>query len=285
MSAIFFFLEPTMPFYYNFSLPMLAFVCIGMSVGLVLLSLVVSRRFGWTLTERDSGTAAILHGFIGVVYAVALGLIVVGVQGSFGDVAQASQKEASAAGDFYRTSQGMADSTGADWGTRARSYVDMVVKDEWPAVQKGGESPATWALLDDLYHRVVVYKPTTPKESLIYGQVLADAQSILDARRERLFKGTDGMDQTTWFVVLLGAIITVGFTCLFSMENRRVQAVLTSLTGAMFGLMIFLIVAMDYPLRGSFSVSPDAFVRQQENFARLASEASTTSGGASRTLP
>lgn len=41
---------------------------------------------------------------------------------------------------------------------------------------------------------------------------------------------------------------------------------------AMFGLMIFLIVAMDHPLWGTMSVQPDALKRVQANIVRWENE-------------
>jgi hypothetical protein len=73
-------------------------------------------------------------------------------------------------------------------------------------------------------------------------------------------------------VVLLGGMVTIGFAAFFRMNNRRAQLLLTSLAAAMFGLMLFLILAMDHPLWGRVSVQPTPFQELRENFARLKRE-------------
>jgi len=73
-------------------------------------------------------------------------------------------------------------------------------------------------------------------------------------------------------VICVGASITIGFAGFFRMQKVKIQLALTSFAAAMFGLMIFLIISMNYPLRGDFSVEPSAFVRQRALFQRLEAE-------------
>ena len=47
---------------------------------------------------------------------------------------------------------------------------------------------------------------------------------------------------------------------------------LTSLAASMFGLMIFLILAMDHPLWGKVSVDPGPFRDLEANFVRMHAE-------------
>lgn len=262
-----------MPSLYDLPLWLIAVVCVAASVTFAIAGVLTARRLGWTLDECDHTTAGIVHAFVGVLYAVALGLLVVSVQGSFDDVENASVHEASAAGDLYRTLEGLSDTSRKQIQRDVAKYVDLVIDAEWPATQKGKESDTTWRHVDHLYAEIIAYTPRGEKDLRLYQQLITDGQELLDARRTRLFLGNDGIDATTWIVVLAGAVITIGFACFFRMQKLKIQLVLTSLAAAMFGLMIFLIVAMDYPLRGEFSVEPNAFVRQRAVLRRVESEA------------
>jgi hypothetical protein len=106
----------------------------------------------------------------------------------------------------------------------------------------------------------------------MYPQLVSEIEEVLDARRERLFLGERGVGAVTWTIIILGGMITVGFTAFFEMRNRRAQLLLTSLMASMFGLMIFLIAAMDHPLWGRMSVEPDPFRDLQINIARQVSD-------------
>jgi hypothetical protein len=72
-----------------------------------------------------------------------------------------------------------------------------------------------------------------------------------------------------WLIIITGAAITIGFAALFPMRDRGRQIAIMSLAAIMFGMMIFLVVAMDRPLRGEFSVQPDAFRLIKANLERL----------------
>ncbi|HEX8242971.1 MAG TPA: hypothetical protein VF541_05740, partial [Longimicrobium sp.] len=88
------------------------------------------------------------------------------------------------------------------------------------------------------------------------------------ARRDRLFLGGRGVGAVTWTIIILGGMITVGFAAFFNMRNGRAQVLLTGMMAAMFGLMLFLIAAMDHPLWGRLSVDPGPFRQIAVNFAR-----------------
>jgi hypothetical protein len=253
----------------------LALLCLLFVLGAVALAVggvLLARRSGLTVSPEDNGTAAALHAFVGVVYAVALGLIVVSVQGDYGEVQQASMAEASAAGNMFRAIDGLEPASRAALHAQLGAYVVLVVRDEWPASAHGRESPRTWAAVDRLARAVHTFQPTSPAEERLLPEIMEQLDDMLDARRMRLFLGEQGIGAVTWTVILLGGIITVGFACFFHMERLRSQLLLTGLMGAMFGLMLFLIVAMDHPLWGKLSVQPDAFRSLITQYARMSAE-------------
>ena len=55
----------------------------------------------------------------------------------------------------------------------------------------------------------------------------------------------EGIPAALWGGLILGAILTVGFTYLFGVENFRLQMIMTGLLGALIGLMF----AGEYAIR------------------------------------
>lgn len=127
-------------------------------------------------------------------------------------------------------------------------------------------------MVDELAREIHTFQPSTPGEERIHPELLSTLDVMLDARRVRLFLGQQGIGAVTWTVILVGGVITLGFACFFHMDRLRTQLTLTGMIGAMFGLMLFLLVAMDHPLWGRLSVQPDAFRELQRNFTRLRAE-------------
>lgn len=91
---------------------------------------------------------------------------------------------------------------------------------------------------------------------------------MLDQRRERLHLGNIGVGAVTWTVVLLGAFITIGMAWFYHTPSAKAHYWLVAMMSSMFGLMIFLIIAMNYLLRGDYSVQPDVFREVQADLDR-----------------
>ncbi|HEX8692453.1 MAG TPA: hypothetical protein VF746_08550 [Longimicrobium sp.] len=258
---------------YDLPLWLLCAMFIGCGVALAAAGVLLVRRLGWTMTRDDNGPAAALHAFIGVLYAVALALMVVAVQEDYGEVEAAVLTEANAADDMFRALDAVQPAPRAHLMEDLSGYVDSVIRDEWPASRHGETSAATWRTVDELAREIHTFQPTTPAEERIHPELLEALDELLDARGVRLFLGEQGIGAVTWMVILVGGVITLGFACFFHMDRVRTQLLLTGMMGAMFGLMLFLLVAMDHPLWGKLSVQPDAFRELQRNFARLRAEA------------
>ncbi|MEK7260379.1 MAG: hypothetical protein AAB211_11375, partial [Pseudomonadota bacterium] len=94
-----------------YQLPLWLLCCVVVLPGIAMsmIGLYVVRSRGLMLSPDDNSTAGFAHAFIGVLYAVALGLMVVGVQGSFSEVDSAVMNEANLAGDMYRDIEGLAE--------------------------------------------------------------------------------------------------------------------------------------------------------------------------------
>ena len=253
-----------------FALPLwlLATIILGLSIVVGLGGVKLVRDRGWMMEADDTGAAGLVHAFIGVLYAVALGLMVVAVQGDYAEVDSVAMREANIAGDLYIDLEGLPDPARSELQGLVKRYVSAVADDEWPAVARGATSDATWALVDSIARGIITYEPPTPHAELVYPEILTEVNQLMDHRRERLFLGTGGVGAVTWTVVLIGAFITLSVAWFFHTPSARAHYWLSAAMSAIFGLMIFLIVAMDHPLLGDFSVQPDAFRGVKENMDR-----------------
>jgi hypothetical protein len=254
---------------YDLPVPLLTALLLALSIGYAVSAVAFVRRMRWRLSPEDNATAAALHALIGVMYAVALGLLVVSAQDDYGDVQQAVVSEANATGDLYRVLLGLEPANRARLDGELGSYVNLVIEDEWPATNHGGQSLRTWRAMDRLAYDVYTFRPATPQEERVYPQLVNEVEEVLDARRMRLFLGQQGVGHVTWSIVLLGGLITIGFAAFFWMENTRAQMILTSLMAAVFGLMLTLLVTMDHPLWGSTAVDPGPFRELRVNWVRI----------------
>jgi hypothetical protein len=257
---------------YNLPLWVLCALIQAVCIAYALVAVLAVRRLGWRIRENDNGVAAALHAFVGVLYAVALGLLVAGTHDDFQDVERSVSAEANATGDLFRVMSGLEPANRDRMQAQLGAYVLLVINREWPAAGRAEESPETWRAMDHLADDIYTFRPSSPQEERVYPQLTQEIGEVLDARRDRLFLGERGVDTVTWIIIILGGMITVAFAAFFRMENRRAQLLLTSMMALMFGLMLFLIAATDHPLWGRISVDPGPFKELVVSFARQRQE-------------
>ncbi|HET7460587.1 MAG TPA: hypothetical protein VFJ82_05050 [Longimicrobium sp.] len=254
---------------YDLPTPLLAALLLALSVAYALGSVLFVRKMKWRLTPEDNGTAAALHAFVGVMYAVALGLLVVNAQEDYNQVDQAVVSEANATGNLYRVLAGLEPASRDRLQRDVQRYVTLVLTDEWPRSRHGEHSEASFRAADHLATGIYTFQPATPREERVYPQMVGTLEAILDARQQRVYLGERGVGMVTWTIVLLGGLITIGFATFFWMENGRAQAILTGLMAAVFGLMLTLLVSTDHPMWGSVAVSQEPFAQQRANWIRM----------------
>jgi hypothetical protein len=241
---------------YETPLPLVAIATVSAMAAVCVAGVWLVDRFGWRLEHGDDAAAGYRHAFVGVVYAVALALIVVAVHERHGRVEQSVLAEANAVGDLYRTFDAMPRETRERLQQLLVEYVNDEVKVEWDLVRKGGTSERTWTLVDGLVRQLQRLEPGNPRDARAQDHALTEAEKLLDARRTRLFMGQHGVGDVAWAAIIAGALITLGFACFFHGPSRRAHMLTMALTGAMFGVMLFLLITLDHPLRGRYGVDP-----------------------------
>ena len=76
----------------------------------------------------------------------------------------------------------------------------------------------------------------------------------------------EGLPGVLWVVLVFGAVVTVGFTYLFGLRNTWAHRLMVMSLTAVIALVLFAIVAMDYPFSGGARIDPGAFELILERF-------------------
>jgi glucan phosphoethanolaminetransferase (alkaline phosphatase superfamily) len=101
--------------------------------------------------------------------------------------------------------------------------------------------------------------------------MLAAMDTVMQDRQTRLTIDFIGINGILWMVLVVGAYVTVAFTYLFGFDRTIMQQLMIGGLSLMVGLVLFLVVAMDYPYRGSIAVEPEAFRALLENLRSIGS--------------
>ena len=133
-----------------------------------------------------------------------------------------------------------------------------MIDKSWP-LQRQGVVPTESSHLESIFvDEFLAFEPSKRSEEIVHAEALRQLNSLIELRRSRLANVTTGIPAVFWWVVAIGAIITILLLAMLDMEVH-VHLILGTAVSFFLGLVIFLIAAMDHPFRGEVSVGPEPF--------------------------
>jgi hypothetical protein len=228
--------------------------------------LLIRRHVAFEKLRTNNEVAGFKFATIGVLYAVLLAFVVVIAWERYHDAERALAAEAGSATALFRLSTGLPETLGAPLRHGVSAYLRSVVADDWPAMAAGHASPATTRILTNLYDLVVRYRPSDLHDSDLQKDLLAQLDELTQARRERLVMAEGTVPNVIWFVLFMGAVLTIGFTLFFGAENVLVQSMMTGVLAALIFSAILVIIGLDRPFTGAVVVSQESIRTVLEEF-------------------
>ncbi len=230
------------------------FVLIGV-VGLLITEPSIKRWLGSPPSSND--LIANFLQIIGVFYGITLGLVSVATWGEYSKVDEISSKEASLLGCMYKGATAFPEPVRSEMKNEIKGITRYIIKEAWPIQQKGliPEGGRTARLENILYN----FQPKTENEKIIFSNELALFNSMIEARRDRKETITSGLPDVLYWVLFIGAAINICTTWFLVSTKKGLHIIITAMTSILIGSLIFLIITMDYPYIGKFSVTPEAY--------------------------
>jgi hypothetical protein len=239
-----------------------ASLTIAVFVSVALSTLIVSRSW----VRRRGLHALVDNGVVGWIfsatlgiYAIAIGLIAVATWGNASQAATQASDEASRIAALYRDFGGYPEPLRTELRGKLVNYTRFVIDGEWP-MQRRGEIPHRGTdVLTDLQTKFYAFEPTTDGQRIVHAEAMRAFNELVEERRSRIEAVDYAVPDTLWAVAIVGAIVSLMGSCVFSMESLPLHALMTSLLATMIGLLIFFIASTDRPYRGASGVSPVAY--------------------------
>jgi hypothetical protein len=229
--------------------------------------ILVQRLVPIELRKQHNDVAGFIYAVVGIAYAVLLGLMVIASWEQYQMARNTAEREASELAELFWLGHRLPPAEGHRLQELTRSYARVVVDEEWPLMARGESSPRAWALIDEIRLTVQNQDPDTEAGQVLYDQGLERIHDLADARRDRLVEAREGIPAILWVVLVIGAIITVGFTYLFGLDDTATHTLMVALLALVIGLVLFTIGSLEYPFRGDVRLGPDAFELVLKRFA------------------
>jgi len=226
------------------------------SVGLMLLC---RKKWGPDRLKLNNEVAGFKFSVIGVLYAVLLAFVVIAVWQNYNNTEIAVRNEAKAVGDLTQLSYALPEPEGSAIRTSLADYANEVRQSEWATMATGLPSKTTGDALAHLTQAIFDLHADQIRDLALFQQSLHLLAAIQDNRNERLDSANGSVPPILWFVLIAGAIITLGYPAFFGTTNLVAQILMTATLAALVALTLLLALLLDFPFTGQVSVSSGAF--------------------------
>jgi hypothetical protein len=246
---------------------LLALIVIAAASAGVALMFVIRRRARedhfFVEVERGAGVFA----FLGTAFAVLLAFVVLEAFGSFNDARTGAESEATALVELSRNSEFFSRADREPFAGRLICYARAVIDDEWPAMRDGERSEVVQSWVEGLGRAFRQFEVRRPTQEAAFLQLLEQEANRVEGRRARLSEATRDLPAPVWFILALGAALTIGFAFLFA-DRRESFLVQGGLVAAIVSLVtagLLLVWFLDHPYADDAgSIRPTEMERQLE---------------------
>jgi hypothetical protein len=205
-------------------------------------------------------------GILGTTYAVILGFMLYTVWTQFGIAELNADSEANALMNVYRLADGLPQEQRNLLKDTARSYADVVLRADWPAMYAGMPPPyksrdtnqKMWQILMSL-------RNASPTELTAEDHALYELSAMTQDRQMRQLQSISRIPGILWFVLIAGGAVTIVSSSMFGTLNLFLHGAQVFAFSLLIALTLVAIADIDRPFQGSVHVSKAAFERAQSN--------------------
>lgn len=241
----------------------IALLCLYSVVGLW-----VVRRFllpRLRVSGEDSEFSGAMVQAVMVFYGLAVALIAVSVWETHAGVSDVVSLEASRVGELYRDVSGYPEPVRSELREILRGYTEHVISEAWPLQHRGGMPTVGVEWMNRFQTIHCAFEPATEGQKILHAEALRAYNQLIEARRLRLDAMLVKLPGTLWFVIFIGAMISLASTFFFKVEDVRLHATQILLLAVFVGLVLMLILAFDRPFLGDLGIGPEPYqlIRKQ----------------------
>lgn len=237
---------------------------IGVFVGIAVAgSLVAHKFFPKGVLEDHNDIAGFMFAVVGVVYAVLLAFLAIAVWERFDAAETRVHNEANQLVVAYRRVDAFPDRR-AQLREKITRYVDLLISDEWPAMNTGHSSEKANALVENIAYEARHLNATTRTQQVLLTSITDGLQATMMDRNDRLLLSNRGLNTFLWTILFLGAAAVILFSYLFAFKSKGAQAAMIGLLAFSLALVLYLIAVVDYPFRGDVRIGPAPFVEASQ---------------------
>ena len=197
-------------------------------------------------------------GIVGIFFGILIGLVAVGVWENYNSCQEKVDAESGNAMSLYRDCSGLPFQVSREIKNDIKNYLKNVIKKEWPQAKKGIIPLAAIDDFNKIQYDLVVFNPVTERDKILYKLCLDKFSIFANSRRERVYASANGLPPIVWIVTIIGCIVLISISWFFETDTR-LHIIMSLIVGILLSTVIFMIIALDWPFRGTLSIDTGAY--------------------------
>ena len=232
-------------------------LCLFAVVGLLFVRRQVLPHLRIQVTDGEFSGAMVQA--VMVFYGLAVALIAMNVWQTYSNVSSIISQEATAIAALYRDVGGYPEPVRTQLRNQLREYTDYTINQAWPQHRHGIVPTGGVVMMNQFQDIQLAFEPVTEGQKILHAEAFRAYNNMIQARRMRLDAVGTKLPGILWFVIGMGALISLASAFFFKIEDARVHTIQVVLLAAFIGLVIFMIFALDRPFHGELGLKPDSY--------------------------
>lgn len=230
------------------------------SVLLALAGLFVVQRLV-PLRARESANTATgtIYAALYVIFGVTLAFSLYLGRQEVDEVQQTTEREAASLQGLYEVANRLPPPEREEIGGLVEAYARVVIEEEWPLMERGGESARAGALVGELRSSVLAFEPATDTEQTLYSEGIGLVHDVEEEREIRLLENRQDVHMYLWYLLVVGGILTVSLTFFFGTEVLWLHRLSVAALTTVVVLVLYATYQVQYPFSGNVRVGSDAY--------------------------
>ena len=243
------------------SVPLMLFIAVSISL---IGTWVVNAVYAFGELEPNNNIGGVKFQFMGEIFAVTLGLALIGAFDHYSQARDSAQREVSNlqalswAADAYNLPEQTAARN--QMKSAIREYSRAVVEREWTTMSFGIQSFEVTHRFRELTEAFSLVEPRNGAQEVLQQNTVEWVRVVGELRNFRLTTVSRSLIALVWMILLFGTAIAIGFPWFFGVTSFATHAIMSTLMTSFIVLHLVVIVHLAYPFLGETAVSPDGFV-------------------------
>jgi hypothetical protein len=241
----------------------------GLPAAMLGLDALIHRTMPHRRLGRHNAVTGVIVSVVGVAYAVIIGLCVVSLWDGFNDAEHTIRAEAANLTALVPSSAVFGPDAQRRITAEIISYEQDLVN-EWSGSERGLPGRRSAADLGRLAELVNTLQPATVAQQSFVDDAIKRIGLGQQLRQQALSEAEhQQMSGVMWLGVLSSTLAILCLCVFFGLDDAALRRVLLILCSAVIATNLFLIVQMNYPYYGTFSVTPASYRQVVKDLRQL----------------